>query len=750
MQLFIYGVVQGVGFRPTVYKVAKSLECNGYVRNNGSNVEVCIDKDPQEFIKLLKQELPPLARIDKIESIVSDCHKGYDDFTILHSEKGARSSSIPADTALCDDCLQELFDEKDRRFSYPFTNCTNCGARFSLISDVPYDRVNTSMNEFELCQTCTSEYSSPMDRRHHAQTISCPDDGPFYTLYNRDGEKVDTGLPIQDFAKLLDEGALGIVKSWGGMHIVCKLSEIGRLRDWYKRPAKPFAVMVKDLQTAEKYAILDHESQHHLQSPQRPITLVMKKETSDLDEELQSCLELVSPGLNNIGLYLPYSGIQYLLFQYLKDDALVMTSANPAGEPLIIDNNDALKLGLDAYLLHNRRIINRVDDSLLIPFKDQILFIRKSRGYIPDSIVIDYDTNIITIGAERNVTSSISRGNQLFTSQYIGNINYYNTLQFLRSGTEYLIELLGVEKIDAVGIDLHPQYPSRGFGKELSEKYGVDLYDVQHHWSHATSLMLDAGIQDPILALTCDGAGYGPDGVVWGGEVLYTELTAYERLGSFEEMPLIGGDAATKDPKRLVFGIFEQLGISDLSRSYFDEKTNEILSKLLPSSPRACSLGRILDALACFIEISPARTYDGEPAMRTERYLAKGELKYDFTTEIQNKDRKIVRTLPLFEQLHEQSKNIELADRSKADLAYSFVYCLMKNFVNVGIEAANEKGVKYIGFTGGVSYNLPIMNMVKQFVEDSGLTFLTHNRVPNGDGGISVGQNVIVGHLLNR
>ncbi len=283
---------------------------------------------------------------------------------------------------------------------------------------------------------------------------------------------------------------------------------------------------------------------------------------------------MVSPGLNNIGIYLPYSGIQYLLFQYLKDDALVMTSANPAGEPLIIDNNDALKLGLDAYLLHNRRIINRVDDSLIIPFNDKILFIRKSRGYIPDPIIIDYETNVVTIGAERNVTSSISRSNQLFTSQYIGNVNYYNTLKFLKSGTEYLIELLGVEKIDAVGIDLHPQYPSRGFGKELSDKHGATLYEVQHHWAHAASLMLDAGIQDPIIALTCDGAGYGPDGVVWGGEVIYSEWAEYERLGSFEEMPLIGGDAATKDPKRLVFGIYEQLGLIDHSRSYFDEKTN--------------------------------------------------------------------------------------------------------------------------------------------------------------------------------
>lgn len=750
MQIFVYGVVQGVGFRPTVYRVAKSLGCNGYVRNNGSNVEICIDQDHAEFIKLLKEGLPPLARIDRIDNIESDCHEGYSDFVILHSEKGARSSSIPADTALCGDCLNELSDQQDRRFAYPFTNCTNCGARFSLISDVPYDRVNTSMDDFVLCETCNQEYSSPMDRRHHAQTISCPEDGPFYSLYDKDGKNVATESPIQAFTKLLDEGALGIVKSWGGMHIVCILSEIERLRDWYKRPGKPFAVMVKDLQAAAKYASLDEESKHHLQSPQRPITLVTKRAHDEANDELGKYLELVSPGLNNIGIYLPYSGIQYLLFQSLNHDALVMTSANPAGEPLIIDNQEALKLGLDAYLLHNRRIINRVDDSLLIPFDNRILFIRKSRGFIPDPIIIDYPTNIITIGAERNVTSSISRGGQLFTSQYIGNINYYNTLEFLKSGTEFLIELLGVQEAEGVGIDLHPQYPSRGFGNELAEKYHAELFEVQHHWAHATSLMLDAGVTEPIIALACDGAGYGPDGVIWGGEILYSEFDKFERLGSFEEMPLIGGDAATKDPRRLVFGIFENLDIPEISRSYFDENNTNIFSKLIPTSPRACSLGRILDALACFLEISTTRTYDGEPAMRTERYLASGEPNYEFSTQIENADRKIVQTSPLFAQLYDHQNNLELTEKHKADLAHSFVKCLIQNFVEAGLEAANEKGVKYIGFTGGVSYNLPIMKMVKEFVESSGLTFLTHNRIPNGDGGISVGQNVIVGHLFDK
>jgi hydrogenase maturation protein HypF len=749
MLLLVHGVVQGVGFRPTVYRIAKSLKCKGYVRNNGSYVEICIDKDHEEFIKLLNQHLPPLANIDKIEIEKSQSHKKYNDFEIIISQNGFRTSSIPPDTALCDDCTKELLDKNDRRHLYPFTNCTNCGARFSLISDVPYDRINTSMHKFNLCKTCESEYNNPLDRRFHAQTISCPQDGPAYTLYDHSGLKIPVKEPIADFAHKLDDGALGVIKSWGGMHITCILPKLNRLRKWYNRPAKPFAIMVKDISIAEKYAIIDSHAKKLIQSPNRPIVLVRKRELNTFDDGLASTLETISPGLDNIGIYLPYTGVQHILFQELHNEALVMTSANPTGEPLIISNQEALKLNLDFYLLHNRDIINRIDDSLIIPINDKKMFIRKSRGFVPDPLRVEYKNNIISIGAERNVTSSLSRNGQLYTSQYIGNINYYDTLQFLRSGIELLIQLLGVKDIDAIAIDLHPQYPSRGLSKELAERFNADLVEIQHHWSHAASLMLDNNITEPIIALSCDGAGYGPDGTIWGGEVLYSNLDSFKRIGSLEEIPLIGGDAAVKDPRRIVFGIFERLGITDVCDNYFDEQSCEIFKKLMESSPMTTSFGRVLDALAYYLQISNSRTYDGEPAMRLEKYLDKGKPKYEFSTEIVNSERKIIRTLPLFEQLHDYCKKIELSDQTKSDLVHSFIKCIIDNFIEISTEYTEKEGVKYLGFTGGVSYNLPIMQMIDKSVLKSNFGFLTHDRIPNGDGGISVGQNVIAGNLIN-
>lgn len=746
MLLYVYGIVQGVGFRPTVYRVAKSLDCKGYVRNNGSNVEICVDSNHEGFLKLLKKELPPLAKIERVEVLESKCYEKYDGFTIIYSKKGTRQSLIPADTAICDECLIELFDNDDRRYFYPFINCTNCGARFSLIFDVPYDRANTSMNEFKLRERCKDEYKNPENRRFHAQTISCKEDGPNYELYDNNCKLIDTKNPIKDFVNKIEQGKIGVVKSWGGMHIVCLLSEIERLRNWYKRPYKPFAVMVKDIKTAEKYAILDSYSKKLLLSKRRPIVLLQKREIHE--KNLNNYLELISPGLDNIGLYLPYSAVQYIIFHYLKNDALVMTSANPKGEPILLENEEAFSLNLDAYLLHNRKIINRIDDSVIIPYNNNKFFIRKSRGFVIEPLKVEYKYNIVTVGAERNVTSSISTHGKLYPSQFIGNTNYYKTLQFLDSATKFLIDLFGIKKVDAVGIDLHPQYPSRKVGKELSQRYEADIFEIQHHWAHAGSLMLDNEIMKPIIALTFDGAGFGLDGTVWGGEILYSRFDSFDRIGSLEEIPLIGGDKAVRDPKRLVFGIYEKLGIDEILNTYYNDSNIDIFKKLIPNSPKTSSFGRILDALSYYLGITEQRTYDGEPAIRLEHYLNKGEPKYEFETEILNSDRKIIRTLPLFEQLFEYSKKLELTEQIKADLAYSLVRCLIKNFVDVSVDFADKKGVNYLGFTGGVSYNLPITRIIGELVNKNDLKFLIHNRIPNGDGGISIGQNVIVGELL--
>ena len=753
-RIFFHGVVQGVGFRPTAYRVAKAMGLKGYVRNNGSNVEVVVDGKPQEFVEAFRKALPPLARIEKVETEqiggedvkkALGHSKDIDGFVILHSMSGSRDSPIPPDTAMCEPCRRELFEEGNRRRGFPFTNCTDCGARFSVIRDVPYDRKNTSMDGFKLCPVCQAEYRNPENRRFHAQTISCPSDGPRYTLHEGDGKKVKVDGPVEEAARRLDAGEIGIVKGWGGMHIVCRLEECGRLREWYSRPAKPFAVMFGDMKTLKEYADVDRHAESLLTGPQRPIVLLPRKE---------KCPEAISPGLGNVGCYLPYSGLHHLLFSSMNAKALIMTSANPAGEPMLSENGEAFSLGLDFCLLHDRKIINRVDDSVVIPFRGRRLFIRKSRGWVPDGISVPYDERIMAMGAERNVASSISKDGKLYATQYIGNTTRYNVQQFQRHATGYLMRLLGVDDVSRVVVDMHPQYATRKLGIEMASQFKARLREVQHHWAHAASLMLDNGLgaDDRILCLSVDGAGYGPDGTVWGGEVLLAGYRDFERVGTLELFPLLGGDAAVRDPPRLVFALLERAGVDWRDWRYgglIGDQKAQLLSKMTPMSPMTSSLGRVLDALACYLGVGTARTYDGEPAMRLERHIAVGEPLFRFEHGEPKYDTgraaRVVMVSPLFLQLQDEALKRKPDERRVADMARSFVECVAGQMVDIAAERAEREGIRKVGLTGGVSYNLPLCKIIIGLLEKKGLEPLLHDRIPNGDGGISAGQNVIAG-----
>jgi hydrogenase maturation protein HypF len=782
MKLTFYGVVQGVGFRPTVYRIAKALGCRGYVRNCGANVEVWLDKNVDKFIEMLYAELPTGAEIhtikredisEPVEPELAELCKS-DEFVIVRSRNGTRESPIPPDIAICNQCLDEMFDQTNRRYMYPFTNCTICGARFSIITAVPYDRVNTAMHVFNLCATCKREESTPTNRRFYAQTISCPSEGLTYKLYDSHGKVIDTAAPIKTFAEYIDGGHIGVMKAWGGMHIVCALSATERLRSWYSRPEKPFAVMVRDLDAVKRYAYLNENESSLLVSAQRPIVLLRKR--YGISNEQDRLLDIVSPGLDTIGIYLPYTGAQHILFHHLQThDAVVMTSANPPGEPMVIENHDAFKLNADYYLLHNRAIINRVDDSVVIPYEHSQFFIRRSRGYVPVPLNVAYDTNIISVGAEENVVGAITVNNMLYTTQYIGDADHYGVTEFLESSLRHLAHLFDLKAVDGIGIDLHPQYRTRAVGKRLAVEFDAQLVEVQHHWAHAVSLIIDnfcksrtalpGNVQsEPVIALAWDGTGYGADDTLWGAEVLRASCESYTRVGTIEPLPLIGGDAAVRDPRRLVFGIYEQLGYEP---DYFDSVTSAIFMKLLTKSVRASSMGRVLDAISCRLGICSSRTYEGEPAMKLERYLASGERKYEFNPSIVTDSSTGVPTvaiLPLFAQLEDHIKaegygkgdssssfieRIALqSPRFAADLAYSMVYCIVENLVNIAMEAAETYGTNYIGITGGVSYNIPIVNVVRTLVINHGLKLLTHSQIPNGDGGIAVGQNAIVGYRL--
>ncbi len=724
MKIIFRGIVQGVGFRPTIYRIAKAMKLNGYVLNKGSEVEVVIDGDADEFVKKLKEKLPLTAKITEV--IVEEDNRHFEDFRIIKSESGERSSPIPVDGGICDDCLRELFDPDNKRYLYPFTNCTVCGARFSLIQDLPYDREKTSMGEFNLCESCNAEYTDPMDRRYHAQTISCSLCGPSYKLHDREKKDIG-GDPIKKFAEYIDQGAIGVIKSWGGMHLCCKLDQIEKFREWYNRPQKPFAIMVKDIAAVEKYAEITENERKLLLSTRKPIVLLHKKNN-----------ELVSPGISTIGIYLPYTGLHHLLFSYMNTDALIMTSANVPREPMLIDNKDAFSLNADFYLLHNRAVPNRIDDSVIKMWKKKTFFIRKSRGYVPDPIKINHKKSIMSVGAEENVCGALSNNEILYATQYIGNTRYYPTLEFLEDALRYMMKITGITSLDGIGMDLHPLYNTRGIAKKFAEEHHVEIKEIQHHWAHAASLLLDNNLDEGVI-LTIDGAGYGTDGTIWGGEVLRATYNNFERLGHLERIPLLGGDKATKDPRRLVFAIFKQLG----KEKYFEGKEAEILSKLLKKSPKTSSLGRILDALSCYLGVCTRKTYDGEPAMKLEKYLERGNAKYNFDTEVKNG---VVNTVELFSQMDDYVKS-SLSEREKSDLAYSAVKVIMEKLTDIAIDNAGD--TKKIGITGGVSYNIPIIEMVEKKLRKEGFEFITHNTIPNGDGGIAIGQNVIVGELLS-
>ncbi len=731
--IYVYGIVQGVGFRPTVYNTAKGLDLRGYVRNNGSNVEIVLENKVEKFLTELKKSLPPLARLDKVD--IKDATPGYPhtDFVILKSEEGNRRSIIPTDTAICNDCIKEIFNQEDFRHNFFFTNCTCCGARYSLIDDLPFDRQRTSMIDFPMCRDCTQEYENPKNRRFHAQTISCPTCGPNYTFYDENKSILD-GNPAQLLTEHLIRNKVGIVKSWGGMHIMSTFQAIPRLRKLYRRKAKPFAIMLKDIETVYRYCDPSEKELELLQSPQRPIVILQKNEKQKNPE-----LDPISPGLGNLGVMLPYTPLHYLIFEKLPFDGLVATSANLPGEPMCISNESVFNLDLDFYLTHNRRILQRCDDSVLKVNSGKVFFIRKSRGYIPYPIDIPYNKSLVAVGAEMNVCAGISHEKRLFQTQFIGNTAKFLTSQYLKEAISHIRSLLGIDKLEGVALDLHPHYATRRIAIEIAKEENTNLMEIQHHWAHAVSLSVDNSIDDPIIALTIDGTGYGDDGEIWGGEILFSSPESYKRVASLEPLPLIGGDKAIYDPKRVVFAISELLGREN---DYFEPKVADIFRKVMSKALMTTSLGRVLDAIACYLGVGMERTYDGEPAMKLETLLEKGKGKPWATERIKKGKRVIIQTLPIFEKLFSEKRQ---DTRNNANTAFSAVAGVVTELALTACEFAEEYGTKYVGVTGGVAYSRPIIELIKAVVTKNKLTILLHDKIAPGDGGISIGQNYILG-----
>ncbi|WP_421077819.1 carbamoyltransferase HypF [Methanothermococcus sp. Ax23] len=778
-KIIVKGIVQGVGFRPFVYRIAKNNNLKGYVKNMGNYVEIVVmgnKDDINSFLDDLMTKKPPLAQINEInvfdELNESNYKSNYEDFIIEKSQenKGNKEEgTIPPDVAICEDCLKEIMDKNDRRYRYPFTACTNCGARFTIVKELPYDRENTSMDEFPLCEDCLNEYKNPMDRRFHAQATCCPKCGPEVFLTDKNGNilyKKDDA--VQNAVKLLKDGYILAIKGVGGTHLACCCDDdnvVLNLRNRLNRPTQPFAVMTKP-ENLNLFANFDDDELNLLKSPKRPIVVLEKNE--DYDKYFSKYVS----NLNSIGVMFQYSALHHLLLETDKI-AYIMTSANLPGLPMAIKNDDILnnlKDIADYFLLHNREIVNRCDDSVLKKINNRMIFLRRSRGYAPEPIIVNNnpaiknnDKNILCVGPELNSTACLVKGNKFYLTQYIGKTSKYETFNYLNDAIKNLMKITNTNKIDAVVCDLHPNYNSTKLAYELAERFGAELYKIQHHKAHAYSLMGDNDVFEDGIFIAIDGLGYGEDGNIWGGEVLKYDKNKnkMERIGHLEEQYQAGGDLATKYPLRMLLSIlYKKLSRDELIEfikgyDFFSDKDLKLMLFQLDKKinvVNTTSCGRILDSVSAMLSVCYERTYDGEYAIRlesvAENFVKKYPKDYKKCVEMVKNDIKIKNNILNTTDLVYNCYKMLLGGFEKEFIAYYIHLALADGLSEIAIKNAEHEGINYIGLTGGVSYNKIISERIRQNVESNGFKFLYHRRAPNGDGGISFGQGV--GYILNR
>ncbi|MCW7076757.1 MAG: carbamoyltransferase HypF [Candidatus Syntrophoarchaeum sp.] len=764
----VEGVVQGVGFRPFIYRLAKLHSLKGYVKNLSSSVEILVSGKEDKlnaFLRDIEEKKPPLSRIDKISLDTWD----EDNFKAFRIEKsgGAREGRlvIPPDIALCKDCLDELFDNKNRRYLYPFINCTNCGQRFSLIERTPYDRDKTSMEAFGMCSNCRSEYKDPLDRRYHAQTTSCEACGPAYFLQDHDGMKLSYNRDaIEDTARLLDEGKIIAIKGFGGFHLASKTEdmEVLRLRRLLGRKGQPFAIIASNVDIVRSFAHLSDEEERILTSFERPIMILRKKEPFCLSENL-------APGLHTIGVMLPYSPLHHILFSFSRSQSFVMTSANLPDDPMVTDNTEAVaKLGfVDYFLMNDLDIINRIDDTVIRCVTGHPLFIRRSRGFVPLDMPSFDSKTTLSLGAELSNTFTLTKDGRATISQHIGNTHNYDALLFMEDAIERMKLLLGVRGFDQVFCDLHPKYETT----QLASTFEGEIYQVQHHFAHALSLLGERKEKRAVV-IACDGVGYGADGNIWGGEVLYLDLEAleFERIGHLEYQKVLGGDLAAYYPLRMTFSILRNIyDSSEFFEGYqeklkYGRKEFDVIARQWETeSLVTSSCGRFFDALASLLDISYERTYEGEPAIKLESAALGGENIIDMEVEItrerglkkflpwveyggeitgENGDLKVIKTTPLLGEAFDLYKRRKAGRR---DVARSIIEVITAGLCEVAIDACKAHGVENLGFSGGCAYNEIMTRVITNRVKKEGFDMLIHEKIPPGDGGISFGQSCLSG-----
>jgi len=747
-EILLEGIVQGVGFRPFVYRCAVRNRLVGYVQNRqDAGITIVVEgssRDVKRFISELKSNRPPLAQVDSFVVKYARPKGEFTDFRIVKSARVREitGSVVPPDISICEECLKDLRDRSNRRHEYFFITCTDCGPRYTTIRDTPYDRSNTTMRKFPMCRLCKKEYVDPIDRRFHAQTIACAQCGPKVCLTDEDGDRVRSEDPIRDASRLLDEGYILAIKGNGGFHIASATTRddpIVRLRRTKHRAQKPFAIMARDLETAKSFAYVNAKEAALLESYVKPIVLLRKRK--------EFCLsDLIAPGLFNVGVMLPYTGLHFMLFEHAKEPAFIMTSGNPPDEPIATGNSEALKkLGpeVDFFLFHDREIAHRCDDSVVRVIGKNTMMIRRSRGYAPAPIYVDakVDGCVLGVGGELNVTCCLLTQKKAFLSQHIGDIETPDTLQFLKRTIQHLSKLTR-SQITTVACDLHPGFQTTKLAFEIAEKKQIPVIKVQHHHAHIAKLMAENTV-DEVVGIACDGFGYGQDGKAWGGEILHCSSNLYERIGHLQEHPMPGGDLSTRYPLRMVSSIlYGAEGIGDWLSSrvaYFPHAEKEIKIVLAElerkKGPYTSSCGRVLDAVSALLGICYSRTYEGEPAMKLESIAAYGKDALKLQPRIRGE---ILDTRFLLEELYRKRDSVPVAD-----LACSAQSYLARGLAELAALGAERLGVRTIGFSGGVAYNEQIALTIRDYVQERGFRFIMHNRVPPGDAGISFGQALV-------
>ena len=794
-KVLVEGIVQGVGFRPFVYRIATELELTGYVRNLGNVVEIIIqgsDDKITDFIYKLQNELPPIAKINNLETEELENIEQYADFTIKESSDSFSGTSvIPPDLAICDKCLEEINDPENRRYNYPFNACTDCGPRFTVIENVPYDRDKTTMDDFPLCEDCEVEYKNPLDRRYHAEASCCEVCGPSLELYHNDNQnpvKIECEDPLIETAKLLDEGKIFAIKGIGGTHLVANVmleDTVKILRERLGRENQAFAVMSPDIETVKNYAIVSEAEEETLLSKERPIVILKKNESYDFAES-------VSPGLHNIGVMLPYAPLHHLLFNHTDTPAYIMTSANVPGEPMMITNEEILKnldTIADYYLIHNRRILNRCDDSVARFRNNELAFIRRSRGYTPEPYDLkgkytdlnpEFDNlNILALGPELDVTFTILKNSKAYVSQHIGNTNKYRTYEFLQEAIKHMMRITKTDSFDAIACDLHPQFFTTRRAKELAEEYDCPLIPVQHHHAHGISLLNDhhseGSANNEMIIIAADGVGYGADGNSWGGEILYTNIKDFERTASLMPQKMPGGDLCTKYPVRMLASILSNPNSEYEKEKYSEDYLKELLNEnYLDSFQHGAieikslfrqmetnlnvgintSTGRVLDSVSTALHICDKRSYEGEASMKLESYAYEYKeedtledfpvIIKDYIDEDGNK-RRILDTTAILRYITDKIEEGENLHK----IAVAGQKAVSIGLAKLAVESAKEKGIKTIGATGGVFYNEAITSYIKEYIENEGFEFIQHANSCPGDGSVSLGQAIIAGCNLN-